>query len=589
MRQTRQTRQGEQAQPGRRGRSALAFACLLALLAMAACGGGGNATTTAAPTTAAPATEATTAAPAGDATSADATTAAPTTAAPTTAAPATTAEAPAQQGFAENVTIEIPVYERAFEGWNVTDNYYTRWIQDSFGTPNNVTVKYVAIGRSTEVPDYQQMLAAHQAPEIIFHYDMPQALAYYSEGVMQELDYAEIQQYAPAYWGEMGSTIEQYGSVGGEKVFFFAKRPEADNNVTLLRKDWVEKAGYKVEDLTSLEKLNEMLLKWKELGLGKLGANLVQNNFTYSYPFRDWPIDEKERALYSDLSVADFTWKATEDFLRNLNYQHNNGLVDSEFYLRDDTESKWKAEFVAGKVGTLNFHLASNTDAISATLANDPSAEFALLPPAAGVPEGKQPQGRGYWPFGMIMGINYESSENERIATWMLLDWMSQPDNLFTLQNGVAGQNYALDAQGLAVKDADYAGDSVMSQNNNKDYWCLVIEGAEYADPAVTKLARRINWTVPGYDDLTDQLFANYEATAPYRTPDALFTVILPKVAEYKADLNELWKELYVKCATCDEAEFDATYAAAKQTFLDAGYQEILDEKQAFIDAGAYA
>ncbi|MDR3052090.1 MAG: hypothetical protein LBU67_10305 [Oscillospiraceae bacterium] len=78
---------------------------------------------------------------------------------------------------AENVTIKIPVYDRGFEGWNVTDNYFTQWIQDEFGTPNGITVQFVAITRTAEVQDYMQMLAAGNAPDIIFHYDMPQVVA----------------------------------------------------------------------------------------------------------------------------------------------------------------------------------------------------------------------------------------------------------------------------------------------------------------------------------------------------------------------------------------------------------------------------
>ena len=84
---------------------------------------------------------------------------------------------------------------------------------------------------------------------------------------------------------------------------------------------------------TSLEEYNKLLAAWKEAGLGNGGGNLVQNNFTYDYPFRTWPIDEKERALYSDLSVPAFTWEPTHKFLQNLNYQYNNGLIDPEFYL----------------------------------------------------------------------------------------------------------------------------------------------------------------------------------------------------------------------------------------------------------------
>src|SRR5699024_3683041 len=86
------------------------------------------------------------------------------------------------EGFDETVTIQSPVYDRAFEGWDVTDNYYTKWVQSEFGDKYNVNVEYVAIGRTTEVQDYMQMIAAGTAPDIIMHYDMPQAVNYYNEG-----------------------------------------------------------------------------------------------------------------------------------------------------------------------------------------------------------------------------------------------------------------------------------------------------------------------------------------------------------------------------------------------------------------------
>ncbi|MEK4249939.1 extracellular solute-binding protein [Paenibacillus sp. FSL W7-1287] len=490
-------------------------------------------------------------------------------------------------GFPENVTIEIPVYDRAFEGWNVADNYYTRWIQKEFGDKYNVTVKYVPISRSNEVQDFQQLLAAHKAPDIIFHYDMPQQIAYYSEGVLQPIDWAEIENYAPTYWGNLGDTIEQYGIINDEKIFFYADRPSADNFVSLIRKDWVEKVGMKVEDLTSLEKYNEMLVKWKEAGLGVLGGTLTRNNFNYNYAFRDWPIDAKDRALYSDLSIADFTSVATERWLKNLNYQYNNGLIDREFYLRDD-ENKAKAEFVAGRTGTFGSYLTSNSDVIAATLANNPEAEFAVIPPYAGVPEGLKPQGRAYWPFGFIMGINYETPELERIAIWMFLEWMSQPDNLFFLQNGVEGENYTIDSDGIAIRNADFAGESVLSLNNNKDYWALVIETQLYDDPEINRKAQIRNWAPVGYEYLAEDLIKYYEETAEFRTPDALFTEVVETVSEYKADLNELFQELYIKVATAPEDQFDKLYEEAKQTYLDAGYQEILDEKQEIIDRGNF-
>lgn len=492
------------------------------------------------------------------------------------------------KGFPEKVELNIPVYERAFEGWNVTDNYYTRYIQKEFGDKYNINVKFTAIARGNEVQDFEQLLAAHKAPDLIFHYDMPQALAYYSEEVMQDLDYKEIENYAPTYWKNMSETIEKYGKVDGKNAFVFAARPAIDNATTLIRKDWVEKVGMKVEDLTSLEKYNDMLQKWKDAGLGVGAETLKLNNYTFNYAFRDFPMDDKEHALYSDLGVADLTTPATEKYLRNLNDLYNKGLIDKEFYLRSD-DAKIKAEFVAGKTGTYGLYLASNTDVIASTLANNPGAEFAILPPGAGVPEGSKPQGRAYWPFGFIMGVNYESTPQERAALWMYLEWMSQPANLFFLQNGVEGQNYTLDADGIAVKNADFKGESALSQNNNKDYWALVTESAQYADQATTRKALARQWAPAGYESLVDQLFKYYDETAEYRTPDPMFSVVLEKVNEYKADLNALFQELYVKVALSKPEDFDKTYEAAKKTYLDAGYQEILDEKQKAIDAGQYS
>ena len=63
-------------------------------------------------------------------------------------------------GFPETVTLQVPVYERGWEGWNPTDNYWTKWIQENFGDKYNVNVEFISIGRSTEVQDFTQLLSA---------------------------------------------------------------------------------------------------------------------------------------------------------------------------------------------------------------------------------------------------------------------------------------------------------------------------------------------------------------------------------------------------------------------------------------------
>lgn len=514
------------------------------------------------------------------------------------AAPAAEEAAPAEEaaaegaytdysaGFPEEVTIQIPVYDRAFEGWNVTDNYYTQWIQSQFGDKYNVKVEYVAIGRSTEVQDMMQLIAAGNAPDIIFHYDMPQAVNYYNEGAMQPIDLEEIAYYAPGYYEKMADTIQKYGVMNDENMFFFAERDAIYYNwVTLIRQDWLDEVGAKMP--TTLAELEEVGKLWKEAGLGTIEDPFFYNtkSYTYEYNFFNEDITTEEYAQYLDLNVAPMTWKPTEDFLRNRNKMYNEGILESEFYLRTE-DAMAKAEFVAGNVGNYSFYTNSSTDVIDSLLANNPDAKVAVLNKGA-----LSETGNGYYyeypPYGMIMGMNSTSTPEERAAVWMLLDWMNQPENLFYLQNGVEGENYTLE-DGVAVPVADFAGESKLSQNNNKDYWCLVAEVANYGDEEKNFKANLRTLAPAGYEDLIQYSYDDTKANEQYGIVTPIFTKAVEASSEYAADLGAMWQEFYVDLVTCAPEEFDDKYAEYCQEYLDCGYQAILDEKAALYAEGSY-
>ena len=488
-------------------------------------------------------------------------------------------------GFPEEVTIQIPVYDRAFEGWNVTDNYYTQWVQKEFGDKYNVNVEYVAIGRGTEVQDYMQMIAAGTAPTIIMHYDMPQAVNYYGEGAMQPLDLDEIAYYAPTYYGNMADTIAKYGSLDGENIFFFAEREAIYYNwVTLIRQDWLDAVGASMP--TNLEELNAVAAKWKEAGLGTLGGNLPVGSFTMEYPFFNDSYSDEDYAKYLDLNVAPLTWEPTKEYLKNLNKQFNEGLIDPEWYLNTD-DAAMKADFVSGNCGTYSFYINSSTDAIDSLLANNPDAKVSCLQFGAGSVDGHN-YFYEYPPYGMIMGVNTNATAEQRAALWMFLDWMSQPDNLFFLQNGVEGENYTLNENGVAIQNSDFDGESKLSQNNNKDYWCLVQEVVNYDTEEGTYQYNLNNLAPNGYEYLIEDAYKGAQDNAEYGIITPIFTKAVQATSEYSADLNALWQEACADLGTCDPAEFDAKYEEYCQEYLDAGYQEILDEKQSYIDEGSF-
>lgn len=488
-------------------------------------------------------------------------------------------------GFPENVTIQIPVYDRGFENWNPTDNYYTRWIQSEFGDKYNVTVKYVAIARSNEVQDFNQMIAAGNAPTIIFHYDMPAAVNYWSEGAEQPIDLDEVAYYAPTYWDNMKDTIETYGKLDGENAFIFAERdPIYYNWVTLIRKDWLDQVGLDVP--TSNEELKTAMQAFKDAGLGVENDPLITKSFTYFYNWIPEGTSDDELAQYLDLNVAPFTWTATKNYLQDMNEKYNAGIVDPEFYLTtDDTLAKGK--FVSGQCATYSFYMSSGTDVFSSLLANDPNAEVAVMGSTASgtVADGFTAHYYEYPSYGMIMGINANATAEERAATYMFLDWMSQPDNLKYLQYGEEGKTYNV-VDGINVYNTDYTGDDKLSNNNNKDYWCLVQEVQHYGDEAADLQANKTTLAPAGYDWVVQDAFDLQKKGESGGIITPIFSKAVQATTEYSADLNSLWQEAYVDCVTCSPDEFESKYEEYCQEYLDAGYQEILDEKASLIADG---
>ena len=491
------------------------------------------------------------------------------------------------EGFPETVTLQVPVYERGWEGWNPTDNYWTKWIQENFGEKYNVNVEFISIGRSTEVQDFTQLLSAGSAPTFVFHYDYPNILAYYAQGAYQELNADEIAYYAPSFWERMGGVISDYGVIDGKLMVVMGDRTElvSSNFGTLIRKDWMDALG--IDMPSNLEEYNDMLMKFKEAGYGYASRQLLAKSFNFDNSFRDLS-DREGIALNSDLAVASLSWEPTKEYLRNMNYQYQNGLIDPDFYL-DTDGNQGKANFIAGKAATYPCYINAGTydSVILPLLEQNPVAEISILDPAAESPDGN-PKGREYWPFGMIYGINADATDEERIAAWMYIEWMNQDEVLTVLQNGFEGKNYEM--QDGVMAPTGYTGEEKLSNNDNGDYWCLVNANKKYdSEEEYRKAIIYVNAPV-GYEYLIEDILAYIDKYDAGYDPDTCFTVPIETLSEYSSDLAELWKESYVQLvtrATSDE-EFESMYEEMKEEYLKAGYQDILDEKQAAYDAGQY-
>jgi putative aldouronate transport system substrate-binding protein len=480
--------------------------------------------------------------------------------------------------YDEQVEIKIPVYDRGVQGQaDVDDNYWTNYVQENFGDQYNIKVTYVPITRKEDVTVFNELLAAGEQPDILFSYDYPTIMSYYSRGAFQPIDEDILKLYAPTFY-ENTKDLEEYAMADGERYFLTATRPKDYSWVVVVRKDWLEKANLDMPQ--SREEYIEMLRKFRELKLGGEdtipAAQSLFNAYFGNYASRPYPLSEEDNALYSDITVASLTWEPTKKELQYLNQLYNEGLISPEWML-DKDGSQMRSDFIAGKVGVYGFYLSQNPPVIQSLMENNPDAELAILSPYYGVEEGNYPTGRAEWPFGMVAGISKDCAHPE--AVMMYYEWLSQPENLFVMQNGIEGVTYNVEND-IPVLVDNYTGTERLNYNSNKDMWCLVTESKDYGSEEKNLEAQKTTYAPSGFEYLIQDNYDYYQNDCKeYQYTDFLFDRSIDSLTQYGETLKSKWEVIQVDLITCKPEEFDAKYEADCKEYLDAGYQAVLDEK----------
>lgn len=575
---------------------ALAMASAMMVGSLSACGGNGSTPT-----------NNTTAAPTGG----GSTTAAPTTKAndDTTAAPENNvAGIEGWTPFSNRVHITVPVYDRSKEGYPaVDDNYWTKWVQTEFGDKYNIDVEYVAIPRGDVMTKYNLLIAADDTPTILMEYDYPKVAEWASSGAMQVIDLEAFKQVAPNYYQKMVDNNQlAYTDINNETYFVLSERPYYNTGYTFLtfvRMDWLRQVGYDHVP-NSYEEHKDAINKIIEAKItdqAPMPLSLPTTAYCQNFNFRTYPVDEAEWAMHSSLGTPSLSWEPTYKMLKRQNAEYNMGWYSTEYELDADgsdgnTSSQQKTDFINGKSYQYAQYVGPSVDWLVSFYENNPDAELAIASSYAVVEPGfvDFPQNRADNPFGMIVGFSSLATEDELKAAWMYMEWMlagkdsNGQDVLFTMENGIEGVTYTLNEEGLPVVDAAYRGTEMLNHNCNIDMTCIV-----HASKVDGTIEQSIKANVPKGipQDFTQAMLDNYKvlkeiADAQHAYSDPVFSVEIKSESEYSATLLSVYQEASVRLTKCKPEEFDAIYAEEAQKFLDAGYQEIIDERKAAYEAG---
>lgn len=491
-------------------------------------------------------------------------------------------------GFAsadENVTLSIMIYERGNTTntyGSVTDNYWTRWMQENFGDPNGITLKYVPVPRANDGEKVNTMMAGGTAPDIIFSYDSTMIMNFGKNGGLTELS-GLIAEYGPHITENM-SEVFPYGMDGDNLWSLVAKRSAVGRYATFMRSDWLDKMGYTLQTgedgfyHISMDDFDALLHQVKSLDLDNTGMEIYplgvigaysatqSRPIIYAYVNRAELTDEM-RACYDEMF-----WPGYKEGVRYLNKLYNEGLIDPDFMVDTDTSYTSFSSLLSNGRMLAYGHDCGYTTAVEALYESKPDAN--VVPVVLENIHGEQFVDV-YAPTGMYIAVPATCKNPEAAVKY--LDFLADYETYNVLAYGFEGVHYTEEngvvtsltgnmtaEEKLADTANDYeritCGDMAICYNGSPLGWVTSTEGMEPIKARVTEMSNTA-WEI-----------AAIGGSAPY-----YFQGIRTEAQEeYDGFLPGLTSNLPALIA-CSADEFDAAYDKVLNDYLAAGGQAVID------------
>ncbi|MFC0211538.1 extracellular solute-binding protein [Paenibacillus chartarius] len=484
------------------------------------------------------------------------------------------------------VTLKAEVFDRGNApagAGPVDNNFWTQWIQEHFGDPNYIKLQFVAVPRNQEVDKLNLLMSTGDAPDIVFTYDTNTVHNYVKGGGLTELG-PLIDKYGPNLKTFLGPEVLAYGVFNGKQYTIPAKRPLPYTQSSYIRKDWLDKLGLPVPKTT--QQFYETMKAFKEKDPGQTGGKVIPYSFssidgtTITSPFVliqsfVTKMPEEDRYALSTTpgtSVPEVMKPGFKEGVRFLNQMNAEGLINPDFALDKDGKSFEKA-VANGYVGAFTalaaHHVLMGTgNVFDALKKNVPGAEYVAMDPFTDE-EGKSPKAV-YEPIGMYIMV--PKSSKHAVEAIKYLDWMSKPDILFTLTNGIEGRHYTLEN---GIPKAIVTDEARNTFYNNSDL-ALVINGKDVGSRDNNVEVASLQF--PSYKELAKQTILNglkdgYTAPRFDRPIDA--EIKFGKTLKAKA------QEAIVKSILAKPEDFSTTFDTLTREYLKLGGQAVIDERRA--------
>ncbi|MBO7746449.1 extracellular solute-binding protein [Paenibacillus sp. MWE-103] len=477
----------------------------------------------------------------------------------------------------KQVTLKVGIFDRGNSpaGVTVTDNYWTQYVQKNFGDPNNIKVEFVPIPRTDATDKVNVMMSSGDAPDIVFaNTNVLTSYGYAKDGGLLPLDDL-LDQYGPNLKTYLASTLDR-GKVDGVQYSLPGLRVNTGKYENLIRKDWLDKLNLPMPQTT--DEVYAALKAFKEKDPGETGGKVIPLGFSLTpasiepivWSFIQDGLSDEQRYTLSESLGYPVLLPGHKDAVRFLNKLYAEGLMSPDFSL-DKDEKQLFQDAMTGKVGMYSDNLGNSyndTPGIAKVLAqNVPGADLAPVDPYTN-DAGKHIKPE-YDPTGFFLMVPAASKRGAEAIKY--LDWMAQKDVLFTVMNGIEGEDYTL-VNGLPQRSGS---DETSKRMYNANDIAMITQGEDFGSDEKNWEAAAASVPEPFRQHVIDAYRMSLTDTVNY----ANFTTPIEAETKYMPTLQDKYDELIVKSIMAKPADFDKTYDDLLKDYMASGGDEIVKER----------
>lgn len=355
--------------------------------------------------------------------------------------PGGSAATPEQAGDGPKQEISVSMFDRGkvpTEEGTYENNRWTKWINEN----SPVTVNWVPVTRSQAQAKLNALIAAGEAPDLIWEYDRNYISQLANQGAIQPIgDY--IEKYSTTYkaYLEKHPELEPYLKFNGEVYAVSFARETLANHGMWIRQDWLDKQGLKAP--TTVEELIDVARKFKE---GDPDGNGQADTVPIAMSNSANAIDQalfftSENQWYIEDGKMQFG-RTVDRHADTLGFQKqlfDEGLIDRE-YITDTNFQRSAQLLTTGKAG-IYFGNWDIEELNGNLVKNDPNAKLVPLESVSS----KYGKNGLYQeaPPSIFTAFNSQMKEEEIKAAIEFIDWMLE-DGWVPLRYGEENVHYTM-------------------------------------------------------------------------------------------------------------------------------------------------